>query len=105
MIWIVAGLVAAALGAGAVITFWDTVRTTVENWLNAHSLNKGALQRAVIVLDKGAVRVRRRIVVQTSYAPQIISEESLSLDQIDVPEVRALLERHDQVEIDILHDL
>ncbi|MFC4055079.1 hypothetical protein ACFOY4_35780 [Actinomadura syzygii] len=99
------GLVAAALGAGAAVAFWDTVRTEVMNWLRARNLDKGALLEAVIVLDRVAVGIRRRVVVRTAAVPETVSEETLTLDQIDDPQVRALLEQHDQVNIDFLQDL
>lgn len=105
MIWIVAGIVAAALGIGAAVTFWDAVRTTVMAWLRARNLDKAALVQAVIMLDRIAVGIRRRVMVRTAAVSEIVSEETLTLDQIDDPAVRELLEQHDRVNIDFLQDL
>ncbi len=105
MIFLVAGLIAAALGAGAAITFWDTVRAAITGWLHRHNLDKSALMEAVIQFDRLAVGVRRRIKVRTYRGPEIISEEHLAIDQIDDPSLRALIQQHSQVDVDILHDL
>jgi hypothetical protein len=105
VIWIVAGIVAAALGIGAAVTFWDSVRTTVMAWLRARDLDKGALLQAVVMLDRIAVGIRRRVMVRTAAVAEIVSEETLTPDQIDDPTVRALLDQHRQVNIDFLSDL
>jgi hypothetical protein len=105
MILLIAGIVAAVVGAGAAVTFWDSIRTVITGWLHRHGLDRSALMEAVIRFDKLAVKVRRRITVRTSRGVEIISEEQLSIDQIDDPQLRALVQQHSQVDVDILHDL
>ena len=105
MIFLVAGLIAAALGAGVAITFWDSIRTAVTGWLHQHDLEKSALMEAVIQFDRLAVGVRRRIKVRTYRGTEIISEEHLAIDQIDDPNLRALVQQHSQVDVDVLHDI
>ena len=105
VIFLVAGLIAAALGAGVAITFWDAIRETVAGWLRRRDLEKSALMGAVVLLDRVAVGVRRRIRVRTARKVEIISEQNLTLDQIDDPDLRALVQQHGQLEVDILHDL
>jgi len=104
MIWLVVGLVAAALSGGVVITFWNTGRETVLQWLRRHGLDKTVLTEAVILLDRIAVGIRRRIRISTPQSTEIISEEALTLDQIDDPKIRAWAEQHSHVAIDMLHD-
>jgi hypothetical protein len=105
MIFLVAGIIAAVIGAGAAVTFWDSVRTAITGWLHRHNLEKSALMEAVIRFDRVAVGIRRRIRVKTACGVEVISEEQLSIDEIDDPELRALLSRHSEVDVDVLHDL
>jgi hypothetical protein len=105
MIFLVAGLIAAALGVGVAITFWDSIRTAITGWLRRHGLEQSALMEAVIQFDRLAVGVRRRIKVRTYRGTEIISEERLAIDQIDDPNLRALLRQHSEVNVDILRDL
>jgi hypothetical protein len=106
VIFLVAGIIAAVAGAGATITFWDSVRSAITGWLRRNGLDKSALMEAVIQFDRLAVGIRRRIRVKTPRrGVEVISEERLSIDQIDDQSLRALVARHSQVDVDILHDL
>jgi hypothetical protein len=105
VIFLVAAIIAAVAGAGAAVTFWDSVRTTIASWLRRHNLDKSALMAAVIRFDRLAVAIRRQIIVTTSRGVEIISEQHMSINEIDEPRLRALAQQHSQVDVDILHDL
>jgi hypothetical protein len=105
VIFLVAGVIAAVIGAGAVVTFWDSVRNLITGWLRQRGLEKSALMEAVIQFDRLAVAIRRRVKVKTRSGVEIISEERLSIEQIDDPHLRTLVALHGQVDVDILQDL
>ncbi|GAA1777547.1 hypothetical protein [Luedemannella helvata] len=104
MIWLVVAAIAAAVGAGAVVAFWPTIVNKLQAWLRENNLTKSALAEAVVRLDRMAGHVRRILRVRTrAYGVQKISEEQLSLDDIDDPQLRAELERTGNAERDVLH--
>lgn len=105
MIGVILALLGAALGGAAVVTFWNSVREAVTGWLQRNNLTKSALTEAVIVLDKLAVGIRRRIIVQTAQRREVVREEELSLDQIDDPQVRAEIQKRSHVQLDIMHQI
>ena len=104
MIGLIIAAVAALVGAGAAtVVFWTTIKDVLSRWLRERNLQESALMSAVVILDRLAVGIRRQLRVHThAYGVQIISEEQLSIDQIDDPEVRAQVERRPHVELDIL---
>ncbi len=104
MIWVVWAVVAAVIGAGAVtVAFWPAIVSKVQTWLREHHLAKSALTEAVVVLDRYAGHIRRVLRVRTqAYGVQTISEEQLSADQIDDPQLLAELNRTGTVVRDVL---
>jgi hypothetical protein len=101
---LLAGLFVA--GTVATVAFWPTVVNRVADWLRRHDLDRSALMSATVLLDRVAVGVRRRIRVRThTLGFQNVADETLSPDQIDDPQVRALLERRSQVQYDIMEQL
>ncbi|WP_329179202.1 hypothetical protein [Streptomyces sp. NBC_01477] len=105
MIHIVLALVAALAGAAAVVTFWGAVKDAVGAWLRERGLAKSALMSAVVVLDKLAVGVRRRVRLRTAQGLCVILDQELGIEDIDDPRIRAMAEKQQHTEIDILNDL
>lgn len=106
MIHLIIAAIAAVAGAGAgalVVTFWDDIRRILREWLADHNLQQSALSSAVVILDRLAVGVRRKLRVRApQHGTRVISEEHISLDQVDDPRLRALLETKGYAEADIL---
>jgi len=104
MIWVVWAVVAAVVGAGAVtVAFWPTIVNKLRAWLHEHNLSKSALTEAVVRLDKYMGKIRRILRVRTRvHGVQKISEDQLSADQIDDPQLLADLNRTGSAERDVL---
>ncbi len=104
MIWLLWAAVAAVVGAGAVtVAFWPTIVSKVQTWLREHNLSKSALTEAVVLLDRYMGKIRRVLRVRThAYGVQKISEELLSADQIDDPQLLAELNRTGTAARDVL---
>lgn len=104
MIPVVVALVAALFGAAVVVTFWGAVKDAVGAWLRERGLDKSALMSAVVVLDKLAVGIRRRVKVRTAQGLYVVLDQELRIEDIDDPTIRAMVEQQ-HTEIDILNDL
>lgn len=91
--YVIAAVVALCT-AWLVCHFWQDICQKVAEWLRQHNLDKSILMDAWVKLDRTMVGIRSRIFIRTARTGNImITEENLSLNQIDDSEVRAELER------------
>jgi hypothetical protein len=104
MIWIVWAVAAAIIGASAAtVAFWPAIVGKVKAWLREHNLGKSALTEATVFLDHHIGKIRRIVRVGTrSHGVHKISEEYLSVDQIDDPQLLAELNRTGTAVRDVL---
>jgi hypothetical protein len=100
--WLVIAAVAAL--AGVVVSLSNDVRQSVAAWLRAHHLAETALMDAWILLDATAsgVRVRLRLTTRRYGTQEIVLDRVYRPDQIDDPQVRALLQQRSHAKIRIL---
>lgn len=98
--WLALGLLAAIFIAGAITCyFWNEIRETIQTWLRKNQLDKSILVDVLVFLDRYATVVRRYIVVRTTIhaKPVLVEEKTMSIHEIDDPEVKRRLEQNHRV--------
>ncbi|GAA0466026.1 hypothetical protein Ade02nite_47140 [Paractinoplanes deccanensis] len=100
--WLV--IAGVALLAGAAVSLTQDVQKSVAAWLRSHGLARSALMDAWVVLANTASGIRGRLRLTTrQYGTQVVVlERTYRLDQIDDPQVRALLRAGSHAEMNVL---
>ncbi|HKI03288.1 MAG TPA: hypothetical protein VKK31_15020 [Thermoanaerobaculia bacterium] len=98
MYWLLFSMGAALLAAIFASVYWQQVASEVAGWLRSRGLAKTALMDAWVWIDYHMTKVRSRIFIKDHQGQAIqISVKTLSPEQVDDPEVRALLDRQGSV--------
>lgn len=97
----------AALAGAATVSLSSDLRQSVAAWLRAHGLARSALMDAWVVLDRTAAGIRAVLRLTTpAYGTQLmVLDRRYEFDQIDDPDVRALLHRRRHVELNVLDQM
>lgn len=104
MIWFLVAAVVAAAGAALTVSLWHDISDRVASWLRERGLEKSSLMDAWLRLDKkiSGVRATLRLVTRQHGVQEVVLERPYRLDQIDDPEVRALLTSRSTAQVNVL---
>jgi hypothetical protein len=103
MYWLLFALGAALFTAGFVGVYWQQVANEIASWLRSRGLEKNSLMDAWVQLDRQMTKIRSRVFVKNRRGEVIqVSVKTLSLEQVDDPEVRALLARQSTVHRNVM---
>ena len=103
--WLVIAAVVAL--AGAAVTLSNEIRQRVASWLREHDLNRSALMKAVILLDRSASGIRGRLQLGTErYGTRtVVLARTFAWSEIDDPALVAALRSAGHARADVLHQL
>jgi hypothetical protein len=101
--WVLISAVLAALTGYCVFKFWNGIRDRVKSWLGSLGLGKTLVTKALVQVDRVATMVRARLLVEAR-TPQKVHDntEYLTLEEVDDPEVHAVVARGDLYQRDIM---
>jgi hypothetical protein len=104
MIWYLVAAAVAAVGAALTVSLWHDISDRVASWLRDQGLEKSSLMDAWVLLDKtvSGVRAKLRLVTRQHGSHEVVLERTYRLDQIDDPDVRALLASRSMAQFNVL---
>jgi len=102
-------VVGAAVGGTIyVIANWPEIKDAISSWLRKNNLSKSALMSALVIFDRIAVGIRRRIIVETPQTgTKTIEDETFSEEKLrkEEPDVYKELQKRNHVEIDVMEQI
>jgi len=102
-------VVGAAVGGTIyVIANWPEIKDAISSWLRKNNLSKSTLMSALVIFDKIAVGIRRRIIVKTPQTgTRTIEEKTFSEKEIrkEEPDVYKQLQTKSRIKFDVMDQI
>lgn len=104
VVWYLVAAAVSAVGAALAISLWHDISDRIASWLRDQGLEKSSLMDAWVLLDNhiSGVRAKLRLVTAQHGIHEVVLERTYRLDQIDDPEVRALLAARSMAQVNVL---